>query len=76
MALTVVQKAVTLELVAKMDTHGKRIDSITIANVYRDETGECIDWHEFAYYLDELRNKGILRVTQGGGYTQYKLARA
>lgn len=75
MGLVMAQKKVTLDLVVRMDVLGKKIDAIQVANAYRDATGEYIDWHEFSYYLDELERKGILRITQGGGFTQYAVAR-
>ena len=33
-----------------------------------------IDHHEFAYYLDELRTKGLLEVSKPGGRVEYRLA--
>ena len=30
-----------------------------------------IDWHEFGYYLDELRTKGILEICRPIGMKAY-----
>jgi len=52
-----------------------KIDAVQCQIKFREEFGEDIDWHEFGYYLDELRAKGLLVISKPGGFVQYKLAK-
>jgi len=69
--LTTLQKAGALALLPKLGT----FDCGTVAILFLKEYGESIDHHEFAYYLDELRSKGlIVQVYSNHDFTQYRLA--
>ncbi len=63
------QKAQTLEMLPSM----KKINAIECSIQFNKTYQVRIDWHEFSSYLDELKNKGILKVTNPGGMTQYAL---
>jgi len=52
------------------------IDAMEMSNAYRTKHGEKIDWHEFAYLLDELHGQGyIARSGNRGidGFTRYMM---
>lgn len=71
MRLSRLHKAALLSLLPKM----AKIDAVQCQIKFREEFGEDIDWHEFGYYLDELRAKGLLVISKPGGFVQYKLAK-
>jgi len=67
--MKIIQKAAFLSLLPKM----RRIDCVQAARIFNKTFDTNINHHEFAYYLDELAQKGILRITGYGEATQYAL---
>ena len=69
--MTTLEKAGLLAILPKMTG---RIDAIQCAGSFNAIYKTELDWHEFAYYLDELRRKGILiQVGKRAGFEQYQL---
>ena len=72
--MNALQKAALLTLLPSLPV----IHSCTCMNAFREEFDARIDWHEFAYYLDELATKGLL--TRDGkdrvGRCLYRLAQS
>ncbi len=70
--MNTLQKAALLTLLPKLST----IHSCSCMNSFREAFDVLIDWHEFAYYLDELATKGLLTRdgTDRAGRCLYKLA--
>lgn len=50
------QKAALLTLLPTLDV----IQCCSCMHAFRDAFDVQLDWHEFAYYLDELKTKGLL----------------
>ena len=67
--LTLEHKTNTVELLPNAPI----IEAARIMQAYNEAHGELIDWHEFAYYLDELMRKDLLVISKPGGRTEYKL---
>ena len=67
--MTKEQKAAALLLLLVV----RKIDAMQLSIAYREYYGVHIDWHEFAYWLDDLRARGFLTVKVPGGMTEYTL---
>lgn len=67
--MNVLQKVALLTLLPSIH----KIDAIQCSNKFNEAFDVKIDWHEFAYYLDELHRKDILEISKSGGFTQYRL---
>lgn len=65
--LTTDKMIVTLRLLVKMD----RFDCVDVMRAFEHETGERIDHHEFAYFLDWAREQGFVHIVRPGGFTVY-----
>lgn len=73
------QKTAAIELAKTVTTE---LSCYTLAREYNAKFppatrfGPRVDWHEFAYLLDELYTAGILKVTGHGrdGQTVYQFA--
>lgn len=68
-----IEKTTTIDLIAEMSKRGEKIDAMSLATKFRQETGKYLDWHEFSSFLDHLYNKGFLKITKPGGYVQYDI---
>jgi len=62
------QKAATLQLLANLGTFDPRSTAQAFLKAYDVH----IDWHEFAYYLDELLRKDIIKKVSNGIYPKYQ----
>lgn len=67
--LTLKQKVIILELLRGMRT----FNAFVLAGHYHRETDSHLDWHPVSDYLDLLRSRGFIRITQPGGMTEYEV---
>ena len=75
--LTLDQKTATLSIIARMNSNEQRIDAMQVARVFNQCYIDNVDWHEFSFYLDELRTRKILTLDHSrkmlDKFTCYKL---
>lgn len=50
---------------------GQELDAMDASCKMADEWGIKVDWHEFAYALDDLRRAGLATCTKVGGNQRY-----
>ena len=50
------------------------LDAMQLCRKFNQTYDTAVDWHEFAQYLDALKEQGVLKVSQPGGFVQYRLA--
>ena len=70
--MNAMQKAALLTLLPTIH----KINSTECMNAFREAFDVLIDHHEFAYYLDELKTKGLLehKAIDRCGRNEYQLA--
>ena len=70
--MNALQKAALLTLLPNLPV----IHSCTCMFAFQEAFDVHVDHHEFAYYLDELRTKGLLEISKPGGRVEYRLAQS
>lgn len=67
------QKAIAIQTIATMSRKNERIDAMRLAGLFNRVNGTHIDFHEFAFLLDELRARGIIRQSNIRGYDGFQV---